>query len=60
MLKTIGYPKITGSLMLNSPGAMANLPNSLPDFCLENRKIAINKQIVDPVPPSFRRYHGKC
>ena len=48
---TIGKPKIIGSLMLNSPGKIDNLPNDLYSSRFENRKIAIISPRVIPLPP---------
>ena len=49
--KTIGRPKITGSLIPKIPGTMANLPRPLIRCDLQNDSIAINRDNVDPAPP---------
>lgn len=52
--KTIGKPNMTGSLILNSPGAKLKFVMTL--YGLLRRptiKIAINRPNVAPVPPKF-------
>ena len=58
-LKTIGRPKITGSLILNRPGASDRRATCFADFCLEKMKIAISNEIVLPVPPTMPKVGTK-
>src|SRR5699024_6863464 len=53
--KTIGVPKITGSLILNSEGINESLPSYL--YCLdfENRTIYKTNPNVIPVPVKFTK-----
>ena len=51
MLYTIGYPKITGSLMLKIPGANPNLAILFDALFLLNKNVTINNTIVLPDPP---------
>ena len=52
-LNTIGKPKMTGSLMLNRPGASDRRATCFADFWREKIKIAINREMVLPVPPTM-------
>ena len=47
---TIGVPKIIGSLMLNSAGPKANLPNALYCSDLAQKSIKITIPNVNPDP----------
>ena len=51
ILYTMGYPKITGSLMLNNPGTNAILATPLVALLRPTKKVAIRRQMVDPEPP---------
>ena len=56
---TIGAPNIIGSLILNKPGKIDNLPKSFKYFDLENIK-STTKASVPPAPPIQTNHCKNC
>ena len=54
-LRTIGRPKIIGSLMPKIPGATEIFARSLIRFELQNKSIAISRESVEPPPPKVAK-----
>ena len=58
--KTIGSPKMMGSLIPKIPGNMDNLPSCLILDDLQKASIAIISDNVDPAPPYVAKRFWNC
>ena len=57
---TMGRPNTRGSLMPNTPGINASLPNSLIRLEWQNKSIAMSSDNVEPHPPKVANKSWNC